>query len=712
MPPPERDTDEREPGAEARQISQVLRWEANGQFRRAAAAWSQIQRARLNSDRWAGEDWRDPPQVEGLDDRLAALRAWRGPRDTVALRTYLRARDLVNADQGAKARRLLSRLIREPFRARADYLRASLRFYEDPLAGAVAFRAFLQRHPRDPLGLYMLGRCFFTAIRTDESIPQASPPASALGSRAIRPVSGVKTAKPRRLPSGLRDRYLRQARTAYEACAALDPHGPLAEDSRGKAAGCLFRQGNPVEALVRYCAQLASLPPEGENHYAFLSARQCLKRMTLADHRVFQARTLARPEVASIYLDLHLDYGRSGARADYNLGQFALTVLRRRPAAPLSGRLLARLALIEDRLGRWQSGERLASAAIARCGPGVYRDQAAWQLALSLRHLGRPRDALAQYEHLAAVAVAANLRRGAHEAAAILSEEKGDLPNAIRHYFDLEYGADYGYLVDCVASLDELRAFLRRFPQHPRAKLVRYSIGFRQLRAAQYDAAVRTFASLGPWLETAEKVYDCRTVKGKRRWPPLRLARFLAGSVRSEAAAKRVPQKARIAYCRGQVLFQQRYLAFYNGVLWRGGREYTLDIEGPNSKYSDLFSNDKNGGMAPLNPDQQRVFDRYEAEHTPLYQAAQIFEKIARVYPRTPEAPKALYSAAVCYTLPSHMDRFLAAQGIDTTSRAIALYRRLQREYPHDRLADAAARYGGPLPSPAVRKRTAARRRG
>src|SRR5262249_47439190 len=188
----------------------------------------------------------------------------------------------------------------------------------------------------------------------------------------------------------------------------------------------------------------------------------------------------------------------------------------------------------------------------------------------------------------------------------------------------------YAYLVDCVASVGELRAFLQRFPHHPRTKLVRYGIGFRQLRAGQYDAAVQTFAWLGPWLDVAEKVYDCRTAKDKPRWPPLRLARFLADSVRREAAAGTKAAKARIAYRRGQVLFQQRYVAFYNGALWTGSREVSLDLNGPNSAFGG-----PGPGMVPLNPAEQQVFDRYEAEHTPLFHAAHIFERIARDYSGT-----------------------------------------------------------------------------
>jgi TolA-binding protein len=668
-------------------VKEALRREAAGRFQRAVAAWGRYQQANDEKD---PEDWeyRHPPaQALALADRIAALKAWRGPQDTAALRQYLEARDLVDKvavlrTQAAPRdvasspdyRRippLLARLTREPYGTHAGYLRACLQFYMDtPEASAAAFRAFLKRHPRHALALYMIGRSYLRAILTAEK----------KGGAGLSPAQ--------------RARYLRQAMGAYEACAAADPHSSLAEDARGKVTACLFRQGRYAAALVHYCGQLAVLRPGEENRLAFLSARMCLRQMTLADHHAFQARVLSRPELATVYLDLHLYFtGQPGLRASYNLGLFALEVLKRHPAAPLSGRLLARLAVIEGRLGHWERAERLAAVALQRCGPGGYRDQARWEHALALRHLGRRREALAEYERLAGAAAVDTMRRGAHEAAALLSEEIGDRANAIRHYFALEYRLDYGYLIDCLASQDDLRAFLRRFPHHPRAKLVRYSLGFRQLRASQYDEAARTFASLGAWLDVAEKVCDCSTSKGKPRWPPLRTARFLAAAVRREAAGRTSEEKARAAYERAGFLFHERHLIMYNGALWNGWRTWAFDLHGPDEDF---------GGMTSLTPREQRQYDRYQEEHAALFQAQGVFEHIARDYPKTPEAPKALYSAALCCTFLPHLERFWSAREGEYQEKAIRLYRRLQRDYPHDPLAQAAVRYGGPLtPAPA-----------
>lgn len=676
--PLEDDADEAtvpEKRAQVDPAEQALRWESAGRFREAAAAWLRLQQ---ENEEDSGEPvfGDELTQAQGLEDRVAALQAWRGPRDTEPLRLYLRARDLVNVQLYTDARHLLARLTRQPYRSHAEYLRACIVFYSGtPEASAAAFRAVAKRHPGHQRALYMVGRSFFRPayfFRLDQ-VEKGRSAAS-----TVRNLS-----------------YLRRALAGYDACAALTPRTSLTADACGMAAACCVRLGGYAEALLRYCRQLADLPPGSDNHAAFLSARMCLQRMGMADHRAFQARAVTRPELASVYLDLQLCYGQPGARTTYNLGLFALEVLNRRPAAPFSGRLLARLALIEGRLGRWERAERLSAAALSRCAPGAYRDQARWQHALALRQLGRRREALAEYERLAASAVVPKMRRGAHEAAAVLSEEMGDRPNAIRHYFALDYQLDYAYLIDCLATQDELRAFLKRFPHHPEVKLVRYSLGFRQLRAGQYDAATRTFASLGSWLDMAERKYDCATSKKKPRWPPLRTGRFMSDAVRREAAARTNAEKARAAYSRASILFHQRYLVLYNGALWTGNRTYAFDIQSP-----DNVSREPN----PPDTPEQRAFDRYQEEHAALYQAIRIFERIANDYPKTPEAPKALYSAAMCYDFLPGVERYWRDRSGNYGDRSVQLYQRLQREYPNDPLAVAAAKYGGPLPKPVVRR--------
>jgi hypothetical protein len=489
-------------------------------------------------------------------------------------------------------------------------------------------------------------------------------------------------------PAGtIRRKELDEALAAYEQCTAVAGGQAIGWDAVGMAGACLVRMDDYPGALLRYCRQLATLPQGQDETAPFVSARACLRRLSPADHRRFQSAARQEPAVAAVYLDLLLHYDRTGARTNYQLGLFALDVLKRHRAPQLTGPLLTRLSLIEDRAGHYARAEKLASAALARCAKGRERDQAHWQRALTLRHLSRDREALAEYEHLASGANLPRLRRAAREAAAVLCERTGDYPRALYHYFALGYPLDYAYVADCLASEKDLAAFLKRYPDHPRAKLVRYSLGFRQLRTGQYAAAEKTLAPLGAWLGLAEKKYPCNTSKDRPRTPPLQAARLLAGFERREKAARTKEQKAVIAYEHARFLFYDRHLLFYNGALWAGMRTYGFQLQGQN--------NIQEPGRPIAEPEKQQ-YARYQQEHAALYHALKVFDRIAAQYPGTPQAPKALYSAALCCTfLPSLESYWNSDDTPDWEAEAIRRYRRLQREYPHDPLVPAAERFGG-----------------
>lgn len=659
--------------------AQAAAQEKAGQFLAAARSWEQCLAAVAREDTpWAYFADNAPP-VQGLEDRIAALKAWRSAADTEPLRLYLRARSLVTANRGKEAVPLLASFTREPYRTHAEYLRGSILFLTDGDADAAAqaFARLTQRKPDYAAAQYMLARCRFSEVRTDELAAAES---------AAPNQSTTETEDP--LTAEERTSYLNTALKGYQACLDADPRGPLADSARGMLGACYFRLKQYPDALLQYCRQLAALPPGSENFPAWLSARRTLKEMSLADHKAFQARVLAEPETAAAYLDMHLHYGRLGVRANYNLGLFTLDLLKRHPGTAVSGKLLNRLAMMEERFARPERAEQLSAAAMKALAPGADQDQARWTHARALHGLKKAPEALAEYERLAASAALPKMRRGAMEAAAVLSEQQGDYPNALRHYFALNYRTDYAYLIDVLAAQDDLKAFLTRYPSHPQAKLVKYSLGFRQLRARQFKEAEETFASLGDWLETAEKKFACNTYRDEARRPPLETARFLADAQRREADAETPEEKAKVAYEVGRMFFRQRYLLLYNGVLWDGGRVYAFNVQAPGNVTSRSNA---------ISETEKQLQARHHEEHTCLYQALKTFERLADRYPRTPEAPQALYSAALCYTLLSHMDSFWANRDIDYYGKAVALYHRIQREYPTDPLAMAAAKFGGPV---------------
>src|SRR5439155_10086118 len=98
--------------------------------------------------------------------------------------------------------------------------------------------------------------------------------------------------------------------------------------------------------------------------------------------------------------------------------------------------------------------------------------------------------------------------------------------------------------------------------------------------------------------------------------------------------------------------------------LWNGWRTWAFDLHGPDEVF---------GGMTALGPRERRQYDRYQEEHAALFQALRVFERVARDYPKTPEAPKALYSAALCCTFLPSLEHYWSASEDDYQEKAIRL---------------------------------------
>lgn len=641
--------------------------EQRGDFSRAAALWERYRQALQAPDFDRFSDSGNGPGAEGLADRIEALRVWRAAGDTAPLRGYLQARTLVNGKKYDEAQRLLPALAGTRLAPLADYLAAAIRYYRLGTAARseTVFAELVRHRPGLSLAHYMLGRTRLAPYLEEPEAPAPQPDAVQLR------------------------RSVLAAASAYEACYRAAPSGPLAADALGMQGACYYRLKDYAAALPFYCRQLALLPPGRQDSNAFVSARWCLRRMDAEAHRRFQEATLARPEIAAVYLDLILQYHSLTAQSTHNLGLFALKVLERRPNAPLSARLLSRLALVETRTAHPDHAERLARRALAVSPPPAERDEARWQLALALRALHREREALKEYERLASTAALGKLRRGAHEAAAVLSEVLNDYPSAIRHYFALDYKIDYAYVIDCLASEQDLREFVKRYPSDPHCRLVRYSLGYRQLRGGRYDDAIRTFESLGPWLETAERMHATLTSRGKPRSTTLKTALYLRDAAAKAGKARTDAERATAEYDAAAFIFHQRHLVFYNGALWQGRRTWALELHDPHNVPRP---------SQPLDAGERSKLDRYQDEHTALAQALHRFEQIANRYPKSAEAPKALYSAALCYTLLPSVDRYWGERASGAAEKAISLYHRIQRDYPTSPVAAEALRFGGPLP--------------
>lgn len=635
--------------------------ESAGQYRQAAALWGIVQQRvnrgpggsrpedQTNAPKGGEETW-ELPSLTGLPERIEALRTGAGPE----LKRYLRLRDQVSAGGAGALAALKALQVRswpEPLERNRLYLIAAVHFQRRP--NPEEFDAILRRYPSFGPAAYMAARARYRIATSRKPAAPADMEAAAEAYRAV----------------------------------AREVGGSLRTEAIRMLGGCRYRLKRYPEALEAYAECLAEVPAGERDIPSWLSARWTLREMTLSDHRVFRTRTEDRPEVARAYLDLLLDYGLQARATLVELGGYAVTVLARQAPGKRDLGVYVRLGALLERVGEPERAIQVLDRVLPAMRSNAARDRGQWARAKALQRLGRTREALSGFEQLAVQGLAPVNRRGAREAAAILRERAGDYADALNHYFALDYTLDAAYLLDCLASPDELRDFVRRYPGHPKVKLVRYSIGIRLLRSGDYSGAIRELEPLGNWLDVAEGAHPSMRSRGGKRMPPLELARKLLDCDRREKAAATRDEKANWAYEAARTVFHQRHLAFYNPVAWKGWRTFVFDRLEPDRTFRESPTYEESEAAKR---------DRYQREHAALHQALTRFDQIAARYAGTKQAPRALYSAALCCTLLQSLEVYWSDRERELYPRAISYYRRLVREYPADPLVQAARQYGGP----------------
>ncbi len=616
---------------------------------------------------------------ESLPDRIGALRQARTAVERRACATYLRARDAVNAERWDEAEALLAPLRGTPYGGRAGYLSAAILFRRLPRPdGAERALPRFIRAAEAPsvrgLSLFMQGRChLILSVEPSESFENEVKVTSVAGiSRALRCFT----------------------------LAAADPI--LHSEALNMAGRCQTLLGDRPAALLNYCRILAGSRPEADPPGVVTSIRLTLRRMTAAEHRRFQTLAQSHPAAIVPYLDVQLrtELWRTGAA---NLTAFCVRLVRDRPELPVRAALLTRLAQLAAGARQHERAARLAEAAIRRSAPGIERDEARWIHGTALQSLDRIHPALREFEALSRSSVG-RYRRGAHEAAAVLCERTRDYVGALHHYFELEYDLDYAYLLDVLAPREALLSFVTRYPRHPRRELVIYSLGIRQFREGDYAAASQTLSRVRTFAAKVENSVHVATSRGKPRVSPEKAAGMLRAWDQARSTARTADQRARAAYDAAAFIFHQRHLLFYNAALW-GGHYTEMPDEGPTPRRAGrTWAFDMQGGpydpndpQGELGPSEQATLRRYHERHACLWQALQRFRRVAESFPRSPEAPRALYSAALCCSFLQTLDSYWSNSKLPFYAMAIGHYHQIQRDYPDHPLAAAARRFGGSL---------------
>jgi outer membrane protein assembly factor BamD (BamD/ComL family) len=457
---------------------------------------------------------------------------------------------------------------------------------------------------------------------------------------------------------------------------------------------CEYVQKRYPEAMRLYLKQLLAATTEDESIQAMASLHFTRRVMNARDAKKFAAMLLAEPDLAVPYFDQRLNHFYNKPAELASLAQLAEALVRRHPGTRLPPVILARLAEVHYHRGRYRDCVRWATRALAapvrskaRSGSGVpsSRHDLAYYLRGAARHkLKDRRGAIADFEALLRRCPHSYLRAAARENLAILYEERGDLGSALEHYFALGYEADLAFLLDARMTIPEIERFIAAHPRHPQRDLVIYSLGIRYLRADNLGRAERTLRRLPARslraLSRGESLPEYVDYVRKNLHDPLTTIRDLRRLKATIRRARTANDKADARYALATYYYQKRNLLFYNPALWEGSR-------------SDHFSITWN--TAHATPQDEAAARQHHYEHECVNRTREICLDVARRYPRSPAAPRALYVAACCARRLADFDGWWRKENKrhDFWAESVRLMKEMARRYPGHRLTAEARKY-------------------
>lgn len=640
---------------------------------------------------WSG-GLRDRDQVVS---RLAGRRQRLAPAISIAARAYLTAVEGMADRRFAATAATLRRLEADPsagfLRDEAAYQIASIAYATDDFKGAVLqYRGLLDAYPhgiKREEALIMLARCaILPATGLGRSLPDG---AWALNRLAME----FPRSRFRRDSIGLQARLdflsgnWRPALEAYFRVGDLDSVDlviramPESERSapRVRLLGALFRSLARAATFGDYQGDVARI----ESIAAWL---------TPANAAAFRALALADPTVAAPYLEYRVEHGPDTPAAVGRIADFALAFAGRWGARRLPHAACARVAETFYADGNYRDALRWARRVADTS------DLALYVAAASLQKLHRDLGAAAAFRRLAARSHAGDLQRGAHEELAILYEAGGDLSGALEQYLTLGYRLDVAYLLDVRMTIPQIEAFLQTrdgrsarldrdtvgleeqdAARYRTCDLIRYSLGIRCLRANRWDAAIAAFEAISRSERARLNAPRVHFELSGHAPDALTAAYRMRELDRAVQTARTPAARAAALYDLGLYYSTHGTLLLYNGALWQGMREEAFDFSWNRSMGSEHTA----------------ALRAYMYEHEAYARSRAIYLQLASEYPRSAQAPAALYRAACDCRRLAVFSRWWNAEGERHSSwdASVSLMNEVALRYPHSPLAPHARKY-------------------
>ncbi len=597
-------------------------------------------------------------------DREELAREIGSSTDPDLLNEYLAARRDYEFSRLKSAEARMKKLVRNPragrIQAHALYVLGAISYDRGALKKAGStFESLAAAYPKSPrreAALIMVPRSLISSPMSESTYDWID-----------KPVPGEKA--------------VARSKRALQSLIREYPNSRFRNDALGWLARCDYVQGRRLAALEAYLCHFGSFTRKADRTRAAASIFYASRKLSRSEARLLARHLKRAPDLLAPYLEYRIEHSRPSSSDLANLADLATSAAKRHRLRLPAG-IAAQLAEIEYMRNRHRDAAAWANRALAARGEG--KDLAIYVRGASRRKTGKEAAAISDLQRLLRQYPASYLCGGARENLALLYEKRGRLDLALDLYYRLVYDQDAAYILDARMSTRQVAAYIRSHPRHPQRDLLIYTLGIRQLRDNRYSDSLRTLAQL-PDAKIREMMSQKKgddwwaSVHNKPR-DPRKTARDLAHLARAVRKANGRNARAAAMYQQASYIYHNRDLLFYNAGLWRGQRATCYD-----------FFWDKEAATRR----DHEALRRHNYEHECLYRVRRLCLDLARKYPDSPSAPKALYRAA-CAT--NYLTGFnywweFEADKMDYWSQSVRLMKRVYQKYPNDPLAKNARKY-------------------
>lgn len=608
-------------------------------------------------------DYQEPTDVQARRnsaiDQLDALTARKQGSSSEAVWNYIEARQAFdNQPEDQKEKPKVTKLDHN-VRDNVAFLSAAVLYaQQDYTAAATAFRKLARRYPtseKREAALYLAAlseaKCTVAFWASDPETDSPTP-----------------------------DEDWADLRRAFQRVLNEYPNGRYKGDVLGWLGFMNLQFGNRPQALVYYYKQLSIDDP--------IIQRQAVKSLRLVRQDVTEVEMYRLQQILSNDPETALTYtyhelynytqmidqfeadcscgegedDESWVRGQYQrIAGYSATMMDKFPQSKLSGGFALRAAMANLESGDHPAAIKLARQALRLGLKGIERARGLWVLGVAQYRHRQLEAAAKSFTQLIQEFPTGDLVEGTRRHLAMLAEELGRRDVALEQYLALNYQLDVAYLIDVMMTPEELHNFITTHPQSDELNELWYALGIRYLRHHQWTDAREAFANvrtisdsideqyhwnimttydyqnLEPQLKPSPKSTETDIdwkIKGIRsRWLHRDLQtiddlEFLQSRIDS---AQDDTQRAEAMYQFASYVYQGGSFLFYNPAAWQGMRYSSIAVKNDFSL-----------------PNEEQQLWNYHLNHEAVAQAKTMFLAIVDAYPRSPAAPDALYTAAVC----------------------------------------------------------------